>query len=155
MRHIMRSILNVSILGILVPFVIGCGSTVSSATPSSRDAKAEDASSYLFKLEAELADLASTRYSEGGGSQNRNIKTSESSFIVANTEFSPDELTVYAERALAKWDEFERFSARGTGSSGHLFELHFGNQKTHVFIDLIASSGEDVTTIDCLVRAVE
>jgi hypothetical protein len=102
-----------------------------------------------------MKGYASMSHRSSGAGQAGNIKTTDSYFTLDSSEVGAEELYDHAQRAFKAWGQYSEFSTRGHGGGGSQYELHFGNDRTHAFIDLIAYEKDGKTTIDCLVRVVE
>lgn len=147
----MRSLITITaVIFAILSLVSGCGSRA-----KSRDASSQDVNGFLAQLEKELKQFPSFGPTSGGGGQSGNIRTMDSTFYVDTTECSPDRVSAIAQEAYDSWGRIDSFGARGKGSGGNQFSFHFGNQRTHVFVDVIGYTEESTTKILCLVRAVE
>ena len=56
---------------------------------------------------------------------------------------------------MIAWGQLEPYDITSLGGSGTRFEMNFGNGRAQAFIDVVASSWEDKTFVEVLIRVVE
>jgi hypothetical protein len=81
-----------------------------------------------------------------------NIHTMNSTYTVSGMD--ADELHEICVASEQAWGQLERYGTRGTGGGGSRHGLHFGTQRTHAFVDLLAHGEGDVIRIRALIRIV-
>ena len=84
-----------------------------------------------------------------------NIHSKEFTHLIGAAILSPDDVYSLATQAAADWGKMTGFAAVGGGGGGNHFQIHYGTDRSHSFIDVIAYPEREQTRVDVYVRVIE
>jgi hypothetical protein len=128
---------------------------VLTACKPQQPASMASAQNFASLLVQELRAIGTVEEGASGGGQAGNIFTRNFTVALPTNSFSPGRLLSVAEAAQRKWGEYDKFSTRGTGGSDTHFRMHYGNGRSHAFVDVLAYPYGAQTKILVLIRVVE
>jgi hypothetical protein len=123
---------------------------------SPRPATQAAAESFASMLLVELSRVGGGIEENGGGSGRAGKAYTRDFFRLLPAEsFPPEQLFAVAKSTMAKWSQHQTHSTQGSGGGGNRFHLHFGDGRSHAFIDVVAYPHQGKTRVDIQLRGVE
>lgn len=83
------------------------------------------------------------------------VHNAEYRYRLASDTFPPDRLYTVAEIARVNWGEYDKYPSRRKGGRDNHFEMHFGDEVSQAFIDVIAYLHNEQTRVDVLIRVLD
>jgi hypothetical protein len=123
-----------------------------------RQVTRDSAERFMKLLDQELGQLGAAQMPSlpslwGQGPQN--VYTSQFIYYVPADRLKADQLCDTANGVLKKWGEIGIYAHSVRGGGGSDFQMHYGTQRTHAFIDALAYAREDKIVVVLLMKVIE
>lgn len=130
---------------LLLFFITGCVKLGTPATATS----AEDFRKFLLE---QLRASGQVEDWVDGSAESDTTYTKGFGYLLPAGSFPPERLYAAADAAAKKWGHLREYSDTGIGGGGNRFEMDYGDQNSHAFIDVLAYPERDKTHIEVLIR---
>lgn len=128
---------------------------ITSCRLSQNPATLASAEGFVAALVKRLESKGTVKNCPQGSERTGNIHSKEFMYLIGAAILSPDDVYSLATHAATDWGQTAGFASVGGGGGRNHFQIHYGTDRSHAFIDVIAYPERDQTRVDVFLRVIE